>query len=134
MANVILDTGPLVALFKRNDHHHARAVAWFRSNTHRLVTTLPVLTEAWHLVSPPAQVKLVEFAARAIGAADLGDDAVERIARLVARYRDAPMDFADASLVVLAELIGTDAIATIDRGFAAFRIGARRRRFRLVFD
>lgn len=133
VANVILDTGPLVALFKRNDHHHTTAIAWFRSNKHRLITTLPVMTEAWHLVAPGAQVGLVEFAAKAISVVELGEDAMQRIHDLVVRYRDRPMDLADASLVVLAERTGTKAIATIDSGgFAAFRTGSGKQ-FRLVF-
>lgn len=133
MANVILDTGPLVALFKRNDHHHAAAVDWFRRNKQRLITTMPVVTEAWHLVAPAAQVKLIEFTAIALSVVELGEDAMRRMHELVARYRDQPMDFADASLVLLAERTSTPAIATIDaRGFAAFRYGADRH-FRLVF-
>lgn len=133
MANVLLDTGPLVALFKRNDHHHTRAVEWFKASRHRLLTTLPVVTEAWHLVSPSAQLRLTEFAGRALDVLDLGDDALDRIHELVSKYRDRPMDFADASLVLLAERVDVFAIATIDvNGFSAFRSRSGKR-FRLLF-
>jgi hypothetical protein len=44
------------------------------------------------------------------------------------KYVDIPMDFADATLVVLAEEIGTDEIFTPDkRGFNAYRLGGRKR-------
>jgi uncharacterized protein len=100
----------------------------------RLITTLPVVTEAWHLVAPSAQIKLAEFAAKALSVIELGEDAMQRIHELVVRYRDRPMDLADASLVVLAERTGTQAIATIDAaGFGAFRTGSGKH-FRLVFS
>jgi uncharacterized protein len=134
VANVILDTGPLVALFKRNDQHHARAVQWFKRNRARLLTTLPVLTEAWHLVAPSARLKLSTFCARAVAVPDLGEDAPSRIHSTLERYADGRMDFADASLVLLAEHSDTLALATIDLGdFAAFRL-ASGKRFRLVFQ
>jgi uncharacterized protein len=134
VANVILDTGPLVALFKRNDRHHTPALAWFKRNKQRLITTLPVVTEAWHLVAPTAQVQLVEFVTKAVSVIDLGEDAMQRMHELVVQYRDRPMDFADASLVVLAERTGTNTVATIDsRDFSALRFGAGKH-FRLVFE
>jgi len=51
---------------------------------------------------------------------------------LVRKYRDTPMDYADASLVVLAEELGTDRVFTVDRrGFATYRLSGRRA-FRIV--
>ena len=51
---------------------------------------------------------------------------------LMEKYADTPMDFADATLVLLAEDLDVDEILTLDRrGFSVFRI-ARRRPFRLV--
>ena len=134
MANVILDTGPLVALFKRNDHHHRRAIDWFERNRARLLTTLPVLTEAWHLVTPSTRLKLSTFCARVLTVPDLGEDAVSRIDAILGRYADNRMDFADASLALLAERSNTLALATIDLGdFATFRLSSGKR-FRLVFQ
>ncbi len=57
VASVLLDTGPLVALFKRNDTFHKKSVDWFARNRAELVTTHAVLTEAWHLISPPAPAR-----------------------------------------------------------------------------
>ena len=126
VANVIPDTGPLVALFKRNDRHHPLAVDWFKRNKHRLLTTLPVVTEARHLVAPPAQQKLTAFAALTLSVVDFGEDALERMHDLVSRYRDCPMDLADASLVLLADRTSVPSIATIDvSGFATFRSSSR---------
>ncbi len=69
----------------------------------------------------------------ALRVVELGEDALQRMHELVARYHDQPMDFADASLVVLAERTNTQAIATIDSaGFSVFRCGSGKH-FRLVF-
>ena len=47
---------------------------------------------------------------------------------LVQKYADLPMDFADASLVVLAEDLGTNFVFTTDfRDFEVYRIKGRRR-------
>jgi hypothetical protein len=55
-----------------------------------------------------------------------------RIREVIAKYRDLPADFADASLVALAERRGLFVVASIDKDFTVYR-GASRRRFRNVF-
>jgi predicted nucleic acid-binding protein len=48
------------------------------------------------------------------------------------RYRDRPMDFADATLVHLAERESLTSVFTVDRDdFETYRIGSRQR-FRIV--
>jgi predicted nucleic acid-binding protein len=55
-----------------------------------------------------------------------------RCAELIERYKDVPVDFADATLVVLAEELGIGTVFTLDhRGFEAYR-WRRTRRFTLV--
>jgi predicted nucleic acid-binding protein len=46
----------------------------------------------------------------------------ERICALMRTYADAPMDFADASLVVAAEVLDITRILTLDRHFYAYQI------------
>jgi hypothetical protein len=122
VAALLVDTGPLVALFKRNDRFHARAVKWLARNRSTLVTTHAVLTEAWHLISPSARGGLMEFATRALEVPQLPLDAVPRLSRLLAKYADTPMDYADATLVLLAHELSTYGVATIDLGdFSAYR-------------
>jgi predicted nucleic acid-binding protein len=61
------------------------------------------------------------------GAADL-----KRAVGRMVRYSDTPMDFADATLVLLAETVGSDEILTLDRrGFRTYRWG-RNRAFTLI--
>ena len=133
MASVLLDTGPLVALFKRNDTHHARAVAWFKGHRGALLTTEAVITEAWHLVSEPARLPLVRFVAAACEVCGFGVDGQARILAVLERYADMPMDYADATLIVLGEIEKITASASIDVGdFSVYRM-ANGKPLKLVF-
>ena len=133
MASVLLDTGPLVALFRRNDRHHARAIAWFQNHRGLLLTTQAVVTEAWHLVSAPVRLPLVRFVTAACEILEFDSDGQARIAATLERYADLPMDYADATLIVQGELLRIDAIATIDvNDFSVYR-RANGKAFKLVF-
>ena len=110
-----------------------------RSNRSRpLWTTMPVLTEALHLLGDvrDAPAKLLELLRRTHtkieGAAEWSD--LLHAIGLMKKYSDIPMDFADASLVVLAEKIGVrDILTTDERGFRVFRVHGRQA-FHLVLD
>jgi uncharacterized protein len=123
VASVLLDTGPLVALFKRNDTHHARAVAWFKGHRGPLLTTQAVVTEAWHLLSEQARLPLVRFVTAACEVHDLGTQGQARILATLERYADLRMDYADATLIVLGDMLHVMSIATIDvKDFSAYRL------------
>jgi predicted nucleic acid-binding protein len=130
-AVVLVDTGPLVALFDPSDAHHATCTKELaRLEQQRVVTSLAVVTEATYLLefSGRAQRALLEFVARgAVEIANLDSRAIERTPALMARYENLPMDFADATLVVLAESLGTTTVFTLDRrDFGSYRLGRRK--------
>lgn len=135
---ILVDTGPLVALFDPVDDAHARCVEILRGIHQPLWTTLPILTEAFHLLTPASigAQRLMDFVAEhglAVWYAD--DAAIERAFELMRRYVDARMDFADASLVAAAEVFGTRKIFTIDRtDFAVYRVrrGHRQLSFEII--
>ena len=119
----LADTGPLGALFDRDDRHHARCVAALRAVREPLITVWPVLTEAMYLLgfSHRAQEDLWEFMERGgLRTADLTAGDVPRIRALMRKYRDRPMDLADAALVCLAERDRPRTVFTLDH--ADFRI------------
>jgi predicted nucleic acid-binding protein len=130
-AVVLVDTGPLVALFDPSDAQHATCTkALARLERQRLVTSLAVITEATYLLdfSGRAQRALLDFVAKgAVEIANLDAPAIERASTLMAKYEDLPMDFADATLVVLAESLGMTTIFTLDRrDFGIYRLGRRK--------
>lgn len=125
---IVVDAGPLIALFDRDDRHHHRAIEFVRNRRSRLITNLPVLTEATFLLrfSVEAQRDLLSWAHRALDI-DQGTAAdLPRIASLLDKYRDMPADFADASLVALAERLNLSRVASVDSDFAVYRTLGRR--------
>jgi predicted nucleic acid-binding protein len=121
--SIIVDAGPLIALFDRDDRHHRRAVAFVRSCRARLITNLPVLTEATFVLrfSVEAQRDLLSWAHRALEIDGATAADLPRIAALLDKYRDLPADFADASLVALAERLDLSQVASVDKDFATYR-------------
>jgi len=126
--SIIVDAGPLIALFDRNDRHHDRAVRFIRECRSRPITNLPVLTEATFLLrfSVEAQRDLLLWAHRALDIDGATSTDLPRIADLLDKYRDMPADFADASLVALAERLDLSQVASVDRDFAIYRTLGRR--------
>jgi len=136
MRGWLIDTGPLVAYVDAGDPAHQLAVDALDEFSGRLHTTAAVVTEAMHLVSGEAEGPevLVEFlnAGGTEVAALMEPTTLRAAAALMKKYRDTPMDFADATLVLLAEHLGLTEIATLDRrGFSTYRT-SRGRPFRLV--
>lgn len=126
MRNILLDTGPFVALLDSSEKNHERCVRFLKEFKGRLFTTEPVLTEVLYLLGPSikAQRAGIEFILRA-GAmlVPQSQESLRRGLELMEKYKDIPMDFADATLVVLAEEIGISEIFTLDlRGFDTYRI------------
>jgi len=122
--NMLVDSGLIVGLFDRNDQHHQRAVELMASIDARLYTTWPVLTEACHLLDfhPNAATDALEWLIEArVHLADKSDDLFAIRAWMV-RYRDTPMDLADASLMRVAEREGITHILSFDSHFDAYRL------------
>ena len=129
MADLLLDTGPFVALLDRSERNHKRCAAFFREFRGRLLTTEPVLTEAVYLLGPsfPRQRPALDFILA--GGAELVPmmpALLKRCAHLMSKYSDVPMDYADATLVAVAETLGIRDILTLDRrGFSVYRYSSR---------
>ena len=132
---MLIDTGPLVALFDRGDAQHERCLQQLQEIREPLQTTVPVLTEAFHMLGPATSraERLREFIDR--GGASiwfLDRTSLRRAFELMETYADHPMDLADASLVVAAEALASRRIFTIDRNdFDTYRVrlGHRHVRF-----
>ncbi|HEX2164532.1 MAG TPA: hypothetical protein VHM02_11335 [Thermoanaerobaculia bacterium] len=122
----LLDTGPLVAYLDAGDPQHRAVRRCLDGFSGRLVTTSAVITEAMHLAAADSRgPRLVaDFMAEAgVESYDFTRPAELRDAvSLMERYRNLPMDYADATLLLLAEALDVADLLTLDRrGFAAFR-------------
>ena len=130
MADVLVDASALVAVLDRDDPWHAasvRALAEIRSG---LLTVWPAFTEAIHLLGkfPAAQEALFEMVEDGpLRIAALDDTDVPRMKALMRKYRDTPMDFADAALVRVAERDQLSQILTFDAHFRVYALAKRGR-------
>lgn len=123
---ILVDTGPLVALFDPTDGSHTGCVESLKQIEEPLGTTVPVLTEAFHLLFPASigSQRLMDFiTSGGLIIWYLDDSDLRRAFALMVQYADAAMDFADASLVLMAEKLQLQKIFTIDRNdFSTYRI------------
>jgi len=121
---ILIDSGPLIALFDRDDRYHHASVAFIHDNRCELITTIASVTETLHLLnfSRKAQVDFLQWLeAGAVSIETITLTDFRRIRELTIKYADLPMDFADACLVFLSEKLDIDRIATIDRDFDVYR-------------
>jgi predicted nucleic acid-binding protein len=133
--DALVDTGAILALLDRTDRWHAACVEAFQQFRLPLVTSQAVLTELFHLVGDSRHEMETAWKFMLSGAVQLAaieDSELPEIHRLMSRYWDRPMDFADATLVYLARREGLSTIFTVDLAdFEIYRIGGRRR-FRIL--
>jgi uncharacterized protein len=129
MNKILVDSGPLIALFDSSDKYHQRTVEFIKSNQFFLITTIASITETLHLLdfNRNAQLDFIEWVYRGgVEIVNIINQDFLRIKELTEKYRDLPMDFADSCLVFLAEKMGISTIATIDRDFSIYRIKGKK--------
>ena len=116
--HVVMDTGPWVALIDRSESKHEQCSEWFRRFEGEIVTSEAVLTEVLFLLnfSNLAQSAAIEFVLT--GAITIVPSSIESLKTakwLMRKYMNVPMDYADATLVCLAEDLSTVHVVTLDR-------------------
>lgn len=129
-ALVVADTGPLVAALRARDRDHAWARAQLSSLSDPLATCEAVLTEAFYLLQavPGGHERLAALVDR--GAVEVRfdfQDERDAVLRLLRKYADTPMSFADACLVRMSERHRDSRIFTLDRDFDTYRRNGRER-------
>ena len=132
MAIAVVDTGPLYAAVDRDDEDHERCVALLERADLDLVIPALCVAEATYLIEKRMGSKVEAAFLRGLYEMDVEAPAAEdwsRIAALVERYADLPLGGTDASVIALAERLGTDLVLTLDRRhFEVVRIGKKKAR------
>lgn len=122
---VVIDTGPIVALFDESEPLHETCKATLKNIRSPLITSWPVLTEAFYLLEGwhKGQRELWEFImAGGLEIYDIPAAHYGRLKDLMGKYSDRPMDVADATLLVIAETKGIKTVFTLDRtDFSIYR-------------
>ncbi|MBI2805927.1 MAG: PIN domain-containing protein [Planctomycetes bacterium] len=124
----LTDAGPLVALIDGSDPHHTKCLeATKQFPKEPLLTTWPCFTEAMYLLDRnlghAGQASLWQlYQAGRLVLLELSAGEIVRMIILMEKYRDTPMDLADASLIVAAERFGMKRVFTLDGDFLVYRL------------
>ena len=133
--DLLLDTGAFIALVDRREAKHSDCVTFLEQWTGPILTTEAVVTETLYLVGPAwsSRKACLQFLLRgAFLLVPSSRASLQRVAELMEKYQNVPMDFADGTLVALAEVADTDKVFTLDhRGFSTYRLRGKKA-FRVV--
>ena len=125
--SVLVDSGPLIALFNAGDHWHAPVLEWLRGNpAARLLGTWPVATEVCALLASrlhnDAALDFLRWAQRGGIAFDVAvEGTLTEVLRLSERFASLPFDLADASIAEAAARLRLRHVLSIDADFDVYR-------------
>jgi len=122
---ILIDAGPLIALFDKDDNYHEKVINFLKGKKYKYITTNAVITEVTYMLnfSIEAQILFFEWIMKeGVLLQEIQQNDIARIVELTKKYRDRPMDYADATLVVAAEKTGINKIISIDSDFDIYRL------------
>ena len=123
----IADTGVIVGFLSNKDQWHKWTLSQMENLPTPFLTCEAVITEACYLMrkSPNGKQDVVQLVADGVLVIDFSlSDEIEKIQSLINKYADVPMDFADACLVRMSELIENSVVFTVDSDFLIYRKNA----------
>ena len=127
IGRVLVDSGPLIALFNAADRWHAPVLRWLRAHPQaQLISTWPVATEVCALlarrIANEAALDFLRWAQRGALAFDRADDSsLPEVLRISERFASLPFDLADASIAEAAARLKLKHILSIDADFDVYR-------------
>lgn len=122
---ILIDAGPLIALFDKDDKYHEKIVEFIKNKKFKFITTSAVITEVSYMLNFNVEVQILFFEwimKEGVLIQEIQQNDMSRIVELTKKYRDRPMDFADSTLVVAAEKTGIKQIISIDSDFDIYRL------------
>lgn len=127
MRRLLVDTGPLVALFDSGDRWHSLVAEFVKGYRGELLTSAANVTEAAWITGSVSQVmmsNLLTWLYRgAVVVHNIEADDLRRIAALSLQYQSLRPDFADLALLALAERAKVDRVITLDKkDFDVYRL------------
>ena len=127
---ILIDSGPLIALFDNDDNHHRAVKGFLLKHSYRFITTLAVFTEVSHMLNFNVKTQLDFYRwtmDKGVIISDINQNDIPRILELTEKYADLPIDFADATLLVTAEKTGIKDIISLDKDFYIYRFSGHNR-------
>lgn len=123
--SILIDAGPLIALFDSSDKFNHLIRAFLKGHPYRFISTIAVFTEVSHMLdfNTNAQRDFYNWVMyKGVIISDINQNDMYRIVELTGKYADVPMDFADATLIVTAEKTGIREIISLDKDFDIYRL------------
>jgi uncharacterized protein len=124
---VLIDSGPLLALFNKHDSWHDRVKIWLQLNPQaKLVTTWPVMTEVCAMLARrihnEAALDFLRWAQRGALTCDAPVQAsLATVLQISVRFASLPFDLADASIAEAASRLSIPHILSVDSDFDVYR-------------
>ena len=124
MQKTIIDSGPLIALFDKNDSYHTQVLNFFKDFKGEFITTWSVITEVSHMLDFNLKVQIdflkwVELGALQIESIEQNE--LSHIIKMMSKYTNVPMDLADSTLMYIAQREKIKNIVSIDSDFDIYR-------------
>jgi len=124
MQKILIDSGPIIALFDANDKYHKEVKTFLKTFHGELITSWAVLTEVSHMLDFNLNVQLdflkwVELGGLKVY--DIGQKELSNIIEMMQKYTNVPMDLADATLMYIAHKEKISDIVSIDSDFDIYR-------------
>jgi len=127
--NSLIDAGPVIALFDKDDQYHESVKNYLKTFEGKLFTTWPVITEISYFLNFNINVQLDFYnwiQNKAIQIINFSQSDLIRIIELTKKYSDIPMDLADCSLIMASEELKIENIISIDSEYYIYRTKDRK--------
>ncbi len=124
MQKTLIDSGPIIALFDRSDNYHTKVLNFLQDYQGKLITSLAVVTEVSHMLDFNLNVQIDFLKWIELGGLEIyniSQNDIANIREMMQKYIDIPMDFADASLMYIANRENIKDIVSIDSDFDIYR-------------
>jgi predicted nucleic acid-binding protein len=125
---ILIDSGPLIALFHSGDNHHKKVRNFLAEKKYLFISTLAIFTEVSYFLSAniKAQRDFFDWVMyKGVIISDINQHDIPRLIELTEKYSDLPMDFADATLVKKEKKTGIHQIISLDSDFEIYRLPGR---------
>ena len=124
---ILCDIAPLFCLVDKSQPKHLEVKKFIQNNSSPLITTWSCFTEAmylslnrggWSMQNQLSELLLIQL----VILQPIENIDYSRLFQLMNKYKDRPMDLADATLVVIAEKLNLNVILTFDSDFFFYLI------------
>jgi predicted nucleic acid-binding protein len=135
--STLIDAGPIIALFDKDDQYHQQVMDFMKNFRGRLVSTWAVLTEVSYMLdfNKQTQLDFIDWVGEGgIELFNLEQWQLTKVREIMYRYSDLPADFADASLLATAEAKNIDSIISLDSDFAVYKLNSGKSLSNLLID